>query len=64
MVRHKRRSGIGREAAQILRSQVWPKNKRLTVEVLVANKAAVSFWRVVGFSDYALTLEILPNGEK
>src|SRR6266700_3632155 len=33
VVRHRRRQGIGRRAMEILRSQVWPKCKRLTVEV-------------------------------
>ena len=32
--------------------------------VLVSNKAAVAFWRAVGYMDYALTLEILPSSEK
>jgi GNAT superfamily N-acetyltransferase len=61
VVRHRRRQGIGHRALGILRSQVWPKGKRLTVEVLVANQRAVSFWRSVGYTDYALSLEILPD---
>jgi len=60
VVRHRRSRGIGRRAVEILRSQVWPKTKRLTVEVLVANRRALSFWRSVGYADYALSLEILP----
>jgi ribosomal protein S18 acetylase RimI-like enzyme len=60
VVRNRRRLGIARQAVQLLRSQVWPKTKRLTVEVLVANTAAVAFWRAVGYVDYALTLEIMP----
>ncbi|SRR5712691_10374928 len=60
VVRHRRRQGIGRRAVEILRSQVWPKTKRLTVEVLVANQSAVAFWRAVGYRDYCLTLEIMP----
>jgi ribosomal protein S18 acetylase RimI-like enzyme len=60
VVRHRRRKGIGRRAVEILRSQVWPKNRRLTVEVLVTNAAAVAFWRALGYVDYALTLEIMP----
>jgi GNAT superfamily N-acetyltransferase len=56
-----RRQGIGRQAIEILRQQVWPKNKRLTVEVLVKNTAAVEFWRSMGYQDYCLTLEILPS---
>jgi GNAT superfamily N-acetyltransferase len=60
VVRHRRSQGIGRRVVEILRSQVWPKTKRLTVEVLVANERAVKFWRSVGYADYALSLEILP----
>jgi predicted metal-dependent HD superfamily phosphohydrolase/GNAT superfamily N-acetyltransferase len=60
VVRQRRRQGIGRRTVEILRSQVWPKNKRLTVEVLVKNQAAVAFWRAVGYVDYALVLEIMP----
>ena len=61
VVRHRRSQGIGRHAVEILRSQVWPKTKRLTVEVLVANKRAIEFWRSVGYADYSLLLEILPK---
>lgn len=62
VVRQRRRQGIGRQAVEILRSQVWSKSKRLTVEVLVKNQAAVAFWRAVGYADYALTLEINATG--
>ena len=61
VVRNRRRKGIGREAVKILRSIIWPKNKRLTVEVLVQNEASVAFWRAVGCKDYSLTLEMLPE---
>jgi ribosomal protein S18 acetylase RimI-like enzyme len=57
-----RRQGIGRQALSLLRSQSWSPNKRLTVEVLVRNQAAVAFWRAMGFRDYSLTLEIMPDG--
>ena len=61
VVRNRRRQGIGRQAFEILRSKIWPTNKRLTVEVLLQNEAAVAFWRAVGYKDYCLTLEILPD---
>ena len=61
VVRHRRSQGIGRRAVEILRSQVWPKTKRLTVDVLVANERGVAFWREVGYTDYCLSLEILPD---
>ena len=61
VVRHRRRQGIGREAMQALFEEVWPRGCRLTVSVLVENKAAIAFWREVGYRDYALTLEIRPT---
>ena len=61
VVRHRRRQGIGRRAVEMLRSQVWPKSKRLTVDVLVGNEGGVAFWRQLGFTDYCLTLEIPPE---
>jgi predicted acetyltransferase len=60
VVRNRRRQGIGRQAVEILRSQIWPGNKRLTVGVLVRNTAAVAFWRAMGYRDYSLTLEMFP----
>ena len=64
VVRHRRRRGIGRRALHILRSEIWPKTKRLTVDVLVQNEQAIAFWRAVGYRDYCLTLEIMPNERK
>jgi len=61
VARNRRREGIGRKAFEILRSRIWPKDKRLTVDVLAGNTAAVAFWRAVGYKDYCLTLEILPE---
>jgi predicted acetyltransferase len=63
VVRNQRRKGIGNEAVNILRTKIWPKHKRLTVEVLVQNQAAIAFWRAVGYKDYCLTLEILPGAK-
>lgn len=61
VVRARRKQGIGRRAMSILFNDFWPKDKRLIVEVLCRNEAAVKFWRAMGYSDYALTLEIMPN---
>lgn len=61
VVRNRRRQGIGRAAMEILRTQIWPKNKRLTVSVLIQNTAALAFWRAMGYTDYSLTLEVLPG---
>src|SRR2546427_3804418 len=38
VVRGRRRQNIGRRAVEILRSEIWPKDKRLTVDVLLTNK--------------------------
>ena len=56
-----RRQGIGRRAIATLRTRIWPHDKRLTVEVLTSNAGAVAFWRSVGYTDYSLMLEILPD---
>ena len=56
-----RRQGIGRTAVVILQTHIWPDHKRFTVEVLTANKPAIEFWRSVGYTDYCLTLEIIPK---
>lgn len=53
--------GIGRGAVEILRSQLWPKTKRLTVAALIANQRAIHFWRSIGYTDYALSFEIQPQ---
>ena len=59
--RDRRRAGIGRAAVQLLRGEIWPPGIRLTVDVLCQNHSGVTFWRSVGYSDYSLTLEILPS---
>ena len=61
VIRDRRRQGIGREAMKILLSEVWPKNRRLSVDVLVGNQAALAFWHAIGYTDYCLTLEIPPR---
>jgi predicted acetyltransferase len=61
VARNRRRQGIGREAVEILRTKIWPSDKRLTVDVLVQNTAATAFWRAVGYRDYYLALEIMPE---
>jgi GNAT superfamily N-acetyltransferase len=58
-----RRRGIGREALRILENEIWPPDKRLTVEVLVGNKIARAFYQAVGYREYAIELEI-PASER
>jgi len=59
--RDRRGSGVGRECVRILFSEVWPKDKRITVDVLCWNPAGIAFWRAMGFTDYCLNLEIYPD---
>jgi ribosomal protein S18 acetylase RimI-like enzyme len=58
VARDRRRRGLGRRAMEILRADIWPKKKRLTVDVLLHNTSAIAFWRAVGYKDYLLGLEI------
>lgn len=62
--RNHRRQGLGRKSVELLRDRVWPNYKRLTVEVLTDNSSAVAFWRALGYKDYSLTLEIMPNKDQ
>lgn len=61
VVRRRRRQGLGRAAFEILRAKIWPKDKRLTVEALIHNQTAIAFWRAMGYQDYSLKLEIMPD---
>ena len=54
-----RRKGIGREAVEVLKKHIWPKDKRITVGVLSHNKAGYAFWKAVGFKDHAIELEMV-----
>jgi GNAT superfamily N-acetyltransferase len=56
--RHCRRKGIGQEAMSVLRGLYWPAGKRMAVEVLSGNTAAIEFYKALGFRDYSVTLEI------
>jgi GNAT superfamily N-acetyltransferase len=61
VVRHRRRQGLGRRAMQTLFDEIWPRGKRLTVEVLCKNAAGIAFWKAVGYREYSLCLEIMPQ---
>ena len=58
VLRAARRRGVGREAFALLRSRIWSADKRLTLEVLSANRGAYRFWRSLGYRNCAVTLEI------
>jgi len=64
VVRDHRRRGIGRQAIQLLRDEVWPSDRRRVVDALAGNRQAIDFWRAVGFIDYSITFEMLPEREE
>ena len=61
--RTRRRQGIGREVMRLLKEEIWPQDRRVTVEVLVGNQVARAFYKAVGFQEYSLELEI-PASER
>lgn len=63
VVRDARGHGIGQAAIALLRSEIWQQRKRLTLDVLIGNRAALEFWHQLGWRDCALTLEIPLGGE-
>ena len=52
-----RRQGMGRAAIEWLLKNEWHDAPRVRLEVLTGNTGAIAFWRAVGFSDYAITME-------
>ena len=61
--REYRRQGTARHLMLTLFAR-WP-DKRLTVDVLAGNARALAFWRRMGYQDYAVMLERLPQvGDK
>ena len=59
--RDHRRQGVGREVMGVLNQEIWPRDKRLTVEVLSHNSIARKFYESVGYKEYCLELEIKPE---
>ena len=56
-----RGSGVGRRAIAVLLREVVPPTSRVTLDVLASNRRGHQFWRSVGFSDYAIRMERLPD---
>ena len=53
-----RRKGIGRRFIEWLKDNPWKKCKRIRTDVLVDNIGGIDFWKVVGFKEYCITLEM------
>lgn len=54
VMRNKRREGIGRQAFETLRDQLWPKGCGILLETEYENHRAQAFWKSLGFSEYAI----------
>ena len=52
----RRRQGLGRAAFVWLMGNPWEGESRIRLDVLSDNRAALDFWKAVGFSDYSVTL--------
>jgi ribosomal protein S18 acetylase RimI-like enzyme len=53
--------GVGRSAMELLVKEIVPLSSRVTLDVLASNETGRHFWRSVGFGDYAIRLERLPE---
>ncbi len=53
-----RRRGLGLMALNWLRKNVWKKENRFRLDVLVGNERAIRFWEAAGFTKYCLTMEL------
>jgi len=62
VARDSRRRGIGSRAVGRLSGEIWPRGKRIRVNVLIGNQPALEFWRAVGFVDYLISLEMERSG--
>ena len=56
--------GIGRRAIATLLGEIIPADRRITLDVLASNRVGHAFWRSVGFGDYAIRMELLPEARK
>src|SRR5262245_43217023 len=54
VVRHARRQGVGRRAIELLLKRVLASQTTIEVGVLVQNRAALRFWKAVGFAEYVI----------
>ncbi|MGW3496022.1 GNAT family N-acetyltransferase [Streptomyces sp. NPDC001020] len=52
-----RRRGLGRAAIKTLRDEYWPA-RRVALDVLIHNERGISFWRSLGFEDYAIEMRL------
>ena len=51
-----RREGVGRNVMQLLEQQIWPRDRRIILEVLSGNGRGRHFWQALGYHPYSETL--------
>jgi ribosomal protein S18 acetylase RimI-like enzyme len=56
--RDQRRQGWGRAALQLLRREVFPKDRPVQIEAAIGNKAGIAFWRALGFVEFGVSMEL------
>jgi ribosomal protein S18 acetylase RimI-like enzyme len=56
--RERRGQGMGTQMIRLLRNEILPADKRVTIDALITNQRAIEFYRAIGFKDYSLELEI------
>jgi GNAT superfamily N-acetyltransferase len=61
VVSERRRRGIGTAALHALMELEFPAGKRILVEAMARNDAALAFWRARGFADRYVGLESAPR---
>lgn len=57
-----RRKRIGSAAMKMMLTEIFPQHKRIVLEALVHNEAGRKFYASNGFREYAVTYELIPDG--
>lgn len=60
VARDHRHQGIGRQAVRLLLDDILPRGRCVVLDVLAHNSCASAFWQSLGFTAYAVTMELPP----
>ena len=55
--RHRRRTGLGRQALDLLLNGPWAGKTNVRLDVLLTNPRGHAFWKAMGFTDRAMAME-------
>lgn len=53
-----RRQGLGRQAFELLATDLRQRKPMMRLDVLSHNDLGIAFWRALGFQDYCVTMEL------